>query len=503
MSSMRQPLRVTAFNGPWPLHDAAGTRAVELATQTTLPAHRLMSLAGLAVARLALAAHPHARVMQVFAGPGNNGGDALVAARHLHQAGRRVTVSLISGATPLPSDAAQALHDAQTAGVPIHARLDQSTHDLAIDGLLGIGANRPATGALAQAITCMNTQSPAVLAIDVPSGLSADTGSLLGDQAVRAGITLSLLTLKPGLFTALGRGHASEVWFDDLNVVNLVASAEPTAWLNSAPSVRSRAHASHKGSHGDVAVVGGAAGMVGAAWLAARAALAAGAGRVYCSLLDANAPAVDTQAPELMARREWWRSDPQVLRANTVVCGCGGGDAVRGALPALLSHAGRLVLDADALNAVANDAPLRALLRQRTHRGAGTVLTPHPLEAARLLNVSTAQVQQDRLRAAQHLADELHVSVLLKGSGSVIAAPQHLPLINATGNAALATAGTGDVLAGFVAGLWAQQPLAMAQDVASMAAWWHGQAADDWLRAGHCGPLRASNLVEALARLKN
>jgi ADP-dependent NAD(P)H-hydrate dehydratase / NAD(P)H-hydrate epimerase len=372
---------------------------------------------------------------------------------------------------------------------------------LAIDGLLGIGASRPPAGDLAQAIAHMNSQSPAILAIDMPSGLSADTGCVLGEQAVRAGTTLSLLTLKPGQFTAQGRDHTGEVWFDALKVAEAAATVAPTAWLNAEPPPRALSHASHKGSHGDVAVVGGAVGMVGAAWLAARAALAAGAGRVYCSLLDDTAAAIDPQAPELMVRHAWWHSAAEVLQRSTVVCGCGGGDAVRQALPALLSHAGRLVLDADALNAIANDGSLRVLLQQRGRRGAGTVLTPHPLEAARLLNLNTSQVQASRLHAAQQLADELHATVLLKGSGTVIGTPQQLPSINATGNAALATAGSGDVLAGWLAGLWAQQPQARPHDVASAAAWWHGHAADDWLQVGHEGPLRASDLVDALARL--
>ncbi len=506
MSPADQPLRVTADNGPWPLHDAASLRSIELAaiattaTMAALPAHSLMARAGLAVARLALATHPHARVVHVFAGPGNNGGDALVAARHLHQAGRQVMVSLLADTTRLPSDAAWALCEAQAAGVLIHAGLNQGTHELAIDGLLGIGASRPPSGDLAQAIAHINGTSPAVLAIDLPSGLAADTGCLLGEQAVRAAITLSLLTLKPGQFTAQGRDHAGEVWLDDLQVAEVVASVSPTAWLNAASPRPARLHASHKGSHGEVGVVGGAVGMTGAAWLAARAALAAGAGRIYCSLLDDAAAALDPQAPELMMRRAWWRSAPELLQRSTVVCGCGGGDAVAQALPPLLSQAGRLVLDADALNAIANDGSLRLLLQQRGRRGAGTVLTPHPLEAARLLNLHTSQVQANRLHAAQQLADELHATVLLKGSGTVISSPQQLPSINATGNAALATAGTGDVLAGWLAGLWSQEPQAMPHDVASAAAWGHGQAADDWLQAGHHGPLRASHLVEALAR---
>jgi len=231
----------------------------------------------------------------------------------------------------------------------------------------------------------------------------------------------------------------------------------------------------------------------GAAWLAARAALAAGAGRVYCSLLDAEAPLLDPARPELMGRPVWWRSPPATLAASTVVAGCGGGQAVRETLPALLAHAGRLVLDADALNVLAADLSLQRLL---TRRASPTVLTPHPLEAARLLGTTVAEVQADRLAAAQRLAERLGCVVVLKGSGSVVAAPGALPSLNPTGNALLATAGTGDVLAGWLGGRWAGGGDAFATAVATV--WQHGHAADRAQAAGATRPLRAADLVDAL-----
>jgi hydroxyethylthiazole kinase-like uncharacterized protein yjeF len=261
-----------------------------------------------------------------------------------------------------------------------------------------------------------------------------------------------------------------------------------------------------------VAVIGGAPGTVGAAWLAARAALAAGAGRVFCSLLDTTAMPFDPARPELMGRNSWWLAEPIVLAATTVLCGCGGGDAVRPVLPALLAHVRRLVLDADALNAIAAEPTLQKQLQARAGRGWATVLTPHPLEAARLLECDAKTVQDDRLRAAALLVERYGATVLLKGSGSVIATPGQRPRINATGNAALATAGTGDVLAGWTAGLWSQvgnsvavnatsAPCAsgVAGEVAAAAAGQHGQAADRWVATGHSGPLRAGDLIEALA----
>ncbi len=497
------PVRVVAGATPWALHDAQRTRQAEAAAAANAPQPALMERAGLALARLGLALAPHAPAVQVWAGPGNNGGDGLVAARHLHAAGLRVAVGLFADATRLPVDASAALLQAQSAGVPItHGLLPRSAPgDLLIDALLGLGAARPPAGALAAAIRAINQHGGTTLGVDIPSGLHPDTGACLGDEAARCTDTLALLTLKPGCYTGAGRDHAGQVWLDDLGVDAGLASA----WLTGASELPARPFASHKGSYGDVAVVGGAPGMAGAAWLAARAALAAGAGRVYCSLLDGTAAPFDPARPELMGRNAWWRADPAVLATTTVLCGCGGGEAVRAVLPALLAHVRWLVLDADALNAIAADTSLQKQLQARAARGCATVLTPHPLEAARLLQCDARAVQADRLRAAAQLVERYGATVLLKGSGSVIAAPGQLPRINATGNAALATAGTGDVLAGWLAGLWSQARDADAADLATMAAGQHGAAADRWRQSargtgqGSVGPLRAADLIEALA----
>jgi hydroxyethylthiazole kinase-like uncharacterized protein yjeF len=197
-----------------------------------------------------------------------------------------------------------------------------------------------------------------------------------------------------------------------------------------------------------------------------------------------------------MLREGWWRQPPPVLAAATVVCGCGGGAAVREALPGLLSNAGRLVLDADALNAIAADVSLQTLLAARAGRGLPTVLTPHPLEAARLLGRTTADVQSDRLAAARALAVRHRSVIVLKGSGSVVAAPERPPSVNPTGNALLASAGTGDVLAGWIGGAWAQGLDAF--DAASESAWRHGRAADIARDAGTQQALRAGDLIDAM-----
>jgi ADP-dependent NAD(P)H-hydrate dehydratase / NAD(P)H-hydrate epimerase len=506
MTRTSGPHRISAAGPAHPLHNAAATRAAEALQRDRHPPGTLMARAGLAVAQLAMAMAPHARLVRVSCGPGNNGGDGLVAARHLHEAGKQVLVTMLGDPARLPPDAAAAFRAATAAGVALRhgSCLDDPCAppcDLAIDALLGLGADRATTGDLAAAITALNQCGAPVLAVDIPSGLHPDTGTALGGPLVRAQATLSLLTLKPGCFTAEGRDHAGQVWLDSLGALPDGA----TAFLTGTPADLARLHASHKGRHGDVAVVGGAPGMVGAAWLAARAALAAGAGRVFVSLLDEQAAAVDLRQPELMSRPRWWRSTPEVLGRTTVVCGCGAGERLAEVLPPLLAHAARLVLDADALNALAVDASLLTALRARAPRGRATVLTPHPLEAARLLGCSVAQVQADRLDAASTLAERYNATVVLKGSGSVVATPGALPRINPTGNGALATAGTGDVLAGWIAGLWAQADVpdtpagAVAAAAAEQAVWHHGHAADRFVAVAGTGPLRAAELVEWMA----
>jgi hydroxyethylthiazole kinase-like uncharacterized protein yjeF len=232
--------------------------------------------------------------------------------------------------------------------------------------------------------------------------------------------------------------------------------------------------------------------MAGAALLAASATLHAGAGRVFVSLLGDGQLGVDTSQPELMFRSP----DALDMRAQVVVCGCGGGQAVKAVLPKVLSKATRLVLDADALNAIANDTSLQTLIKARSARGFATVITPHPLEAARLLQTTAARVQCDRLEAAAQLAKLYLAVVVLKGSGSVIAATGQTSCINASGNARLATAGTGDVLAGMVGAALASGLDAF--DAACVAVFRHGQVADDWEQSRPGEALTASRLANSI-----
>lgn len=490
----------------WPLHGSAASRAAEQQAAATAPPHALMQRAGWASARLAQALAPHAGHIHVLAGTGNNGGDGLEAAFHLHRLGRKASVALIGDASRLPADAAASLARAQQAGVSITAGLPARTAeaaDLAIDALLGLGIRQGPRGEVAEAVAWLNRSDACVLALDLPSGLDADTGWLddptAATRCVRADHTLSLLSLKPSLFTAHGRDQSGEAWFCSLGAEALPPPDALLCGDASATGLQPRRHAQHKGSFGNVHVVGGARGMRGAALLAARAALSTGAGRVYLRLLEPDAHgdsmALDPVLPELMFRTRL--DDSAWAPGHVVVCGCGGGDAVGAALPELLSRAHALVLDADALNAIALDPQLRALLAARAPRGRDTVLTPHPLEAARLLDCRVDDVQAARLRAATQLAAACGATVVLKGSGSVIASPGDAPpSINPTGNALLGTAGTGDVLAGWIAALWAQG--LDGRQAAIAATFQHGMQADRWL-ARHGGrPLAAGTLLQPI-----
>lgn len=461
------------------LHDIAGSRRVEHHLSSGLPPHTLMQRAGLATARLAMALAPHAKHIWIACGPGNNGGDGWEAAAQLQRRGSKPIVTFLGDAAGLPPDAARSRQAALDAGVQVQAE-PPSEYDLAIDALLGLGSTRAPEDAMAAWLLRMHSGPAPVLSIDLPSGLDADTGRLAYDflpaSSSRASVTprhcLSMLTLKPGLLTGQGRDAAGDLWFADLDAD--ASSARPVAELRGEPKQRLRLHASHKGSFGEVAVIAGAPGMTGAALLAATAALHAGAGRVYVALLDSQGIGVDTAEPALMFRPP----DALDLREMAVACGCGGGDAVKALLPRVISTAKALVLDADALNAIATDTSLQALLRQRTRRGAATVMTPHPLEAARLLASDVRSVQSDRLAAGAELASRFGGTVVLKGSGSVITQAGRLSVINPTGNARLATAGTGDVLAGMIASALASG--ADAFDAAADSVWRHGHLADEW-----------------------
>lgn len=472
------------------LYDVAAIRATEQAALATLPAGTLMQRAGTATAALAWSLlGPKDGPVLVVAGPGNNGGDALDAAARLCARGTQVVVALLADPSRLPADASAALRRAQASQVSFISAADlgarpRESWALAIDGLFGIGLTRAAEGVYRAAIDYLNALDCPVLAIDVPSGLDADSGGLVGDgPAVQADHTITFIGNKPGLHTAHGRDCAGTVHIDTLGI-DMALMPPPRATLCTPAVFTSvfapRLHASHKGSYGDLTVIGGAPGMAGALLLAARTGALAGAGRVFAAFLS-PVPPFDPLHPELMCRD----AHAITLERGAVVIGPGlgmSGDAAT-LLSQVLDCALPLVLDADALNLLAAEPALQRKLAE--HR-ACVLLTPHPLEAGRLLGIDVSAVQAHRLDTATRLAKRFNAHVILKGSGSVIASPDGALFINVSGNPALATAGSGDVLAGLCGALLAQRlPV---RETAMAACWLHGHAAD-MLVADAIGPI--------------
>jgi hydroxyethylthiazole kinase-like uncharacterized protein yjeF len=489
------------------LYSVSQIRAIEQAAYIELPPGALMQRAGRAAFKVALELLPKSNgdaAVLLLAGPGNNGGDALVLAALLVQQGMRVTVLLHADLEKYSGGARDAYTRAKMSSIRFIGIGDDITAtewSLVVDGLFGIGLQRAVTEPLYSLIQNINRLKCPILALDVPSGLDADKGIVVGEAgiAVRATHTITFIGDKPGLHTAEGRDHAGEVRVTNLDI-DTRHFMPPQAQLNSpelfSPVLSRRKHNSHKGSYGDVAIIGGASGMGGAVLLSARAALFCGAGRAIAGFLE-QAPAFDMLHPELMCRA----AESVASQKATLVIGPGLGltDAARHLIEAALHTDSPLVIDADGLNLIAVDKSLAAALRQH---GMPAILTPHPLEAARLLGISSTAVQADRLQAAQQLAVQFHAIIILKGSGSIIAHPDGRLVINPTGNPGLATPGSGDVLAGIVGALLS--PHKLPWQAALAAAWLQGKAADELVEQG-IGPtgLTASELAPQVRRLLN
>ena len=452
----------------------------------------LMERAGRAVAQAArkLAADTGAPIL-IVAGPGNNGGDAWVAAAHLAESFHRVVVFDVTGTTPKATEARVARDGYASRGGQVAREWPERMRPaLIVDGLLGLGLARDVETRFADVIHRMNASGVPILAIDVPSGLDSGTGVVRG-SAVKATRTITFLAHKVGLLTGDGPEHRGELEMDDLGA-GVEAGRDARGMLLTqetvAPWLAPRGRNSHKGMFGSVAVIGGNRGMVGAALLAARAALLCGAGKVRAGLLSSDAALADFERPELMLG-----SVDDAMQADVIVAGPGAGQSPsstsvsmfeRSVLPALIASAKPLVLDADALNAIAFNGTLETDLVARMK--APTILTPHPAEAARLLHRKTAQVNEDRLAAALALAKRFNAHVVLKGAGSICAFPDGRWSVNTTGNPGLAAAGSGDVLAGIVGAMLAQK--LDPEKALQYAVCLHGAAADSCVARG-AGPI--------------
>ncbi len=436
----------------------------------------LMERAGAAAADIAVPlAGDKGKDVLVLAGPGNNGGDARIVAERLRE--RYFRVHLASQLDQIP----------------------QKSWGLVVDGLFGIGLARDIEGGQAALVDYANRQRCPVLALDIPSGLHADTGRVLG-RAVRATHTVTFIALKPGLLTLDGPDHCGEIVVSELDLA-VTELAAPTAWVAEPGLFRNllkpRPRNFHKGMAGSLAILGGAAGMSGAALLAGRAALKMGAGRVYVGLLEENL-SLDFQNPELMLRHP---DDAlgQDLDALVVGPGIGQGERAETLVGAALASDLPCVVDADALNLISENEDLRHACARRT---ADTLLTPHPAEAARLLALSTADVQADRVKAAKILAANLNAHVVLKGAGSILVARDGHWFVNTSGNPGMASAGMGDVLAGILGALLAQRYSGESSLVLGVHL--HGAAADDLVKKG-IGPigLTAGEVIDAARRTWN
>lgn len=487
---------------PIPLHRAQDAQAIDRYAIETLgvAAYTLMRRAGEA-AWVRLKAHwPAAHRIGVLCGPGNNGGDGYVLARLAQAAGAQVQVLMLPEGEPRSDSARQAHADWLAAGgsVTVFGGTLPAC-DVWVDALFGIGLTRAPDGFAATAIQSLNGQASPVLALDVPSGVNADTGVAAG-VSVRADACVEFIVAKCGLHTGAGRDSCGRRECDALGLPHKACAAVPPfAWLYRQPDIRAflrpRAGNVHKGQFGHVLCIGGERGMAGAITLCAHGALRAGSGLVSVATRTVNVPIVQGQRAELMVSAAEASEDlaPLLARASVVVIGPGlGGQAwAANALHAALAAGKPLVLDADALN----------ILAREPREVPNAVLTPHPGEAARLLAISIEAVQRDRFAAAAALAQRYQACVVLKGAGTLVAAPGGHPAVIDAGNPGMASGGMGDVLAGVIAALRAQG--LDGYEAALCGALVHGCAGDRAASDGGERGLLASDLLPAIRALVN
>lgn len=465
---------------------SAEIRRIEREYARAPAAGRLMERAGESVARVALALLKGRKLKRilVLAGPGNNGGDAWVAAERLRKAKCLVTV-LVPGESSAKDGAAKLARLAYRKAQGLQAsRWGEAAPfaaqcDLVLDGLFGIGLARPPAGAYAEAIRGVNAlrreRGVAVLAIDVPSGLNADTGAAF-QPCVMATHTHTLLARKPGLHTGDGLEFCGEVSVDDLGVSVPVAGGRLLIADGLRGSIPARPVNAHKGTFGRVGIIGGAEGMVGAAILAARAALHMGPGKVSLGLLGGDGTVFDPLHPEIMLQDAKLLAKDEGVSAFAIGMGMGDGGAGATALHAVLNSGKPAVIDADALALLTSNPSIATCFQDGARAPSSLILTPHPGEAARLLQCAVAAVQDDRIAAAREIASRWRALVVLKGAGTVIAGAAGDFDINCSGNPGMASGGMGDALSGMIAGFLAQGMTA--RDAARLAVFLHGAAAD-------------------------
>jgi hydroxyethylthiazole kinase-like uncharacterized protein yjeF len=487
---------------PLPLHTAAQTRAIEAAAQETLglAGHELMGRAGAAAWALLQARWPRVQRIGVACGPGNNGGDGYVLARLARAAGLNVQVLVGPEGAPRTEEAKRAWNDWREAGGVTRVFDGQLPEvDLWVDALFGIGLARGMHGVAQAMIERINASRLPVLAIDVPSGLDCDRGHAERD-CIHADATITFLAAKRGLHTGQGCDAAGEVVFDTLGLADEFLERYPSSARLYLPSdladgLAPRHANAHKGEHGHVLCIGGEMGMGGAVRLCAEAALRAGAGLASVATRTEGVAALVAARPEAMthAVEDADALAPLLQRASVLAVGPGLGraDWGRELFEAAVACGKPLILDADGLT----------LLSLHPRPLPQAILTPHPGEAARLLGCSNHDVQADRFDAVSRLSERFGCVVVLKGAGTLVAAPGETPAVVGAGNPGMATGGMGDVLTGVIAALHAQGlPNFRA---AVFGALLHGAAGDAAARIDGERGLLPSDLFPHLRRLAN
>ncbi|HEY5803089.1 MAG TPA: NAD(P)H-hydrate dehydratase [Lysobacter sp.] len=484
------------------LYDAAALRAVEArAAQALGDAFGLMERAGRAAWRELLTHWPQAQRVVVVCGPGNNGGDGYVLARHARQSGRQVEVVHLPGQSPRGDLARRAAQDFFAVGGAValfEGALPPA--DVVVDALFGIGLSREPDEPTQSLIAAINAQAAPVLALDVPSGIDADRGCVMG-AAVVAARTVEFMASKAGLRTGAALDHVGALTLATLEIPadcfdGIALHAQRLMPMALAHWLAPRRRDSHKGSNGRVLCIGGELGSGGAIVLCAHAALRSGAGLVEVATRAEHVTALLARVPEAMVHHvaDAEALQPALDRAGSIALGPGLGQHPwgRGLYERAVASAKPLLLDADALNLLA------------THPfalPADAVLTPHPGEAARLLGTTTADVQRDRFAAARALCDRYACVVVLKGAGTIVAAPHETPRVIAAGNPGMAVGGMGDVLSGVIAALRAQGLAAF--DAAGAGALLHAAAGDAAAHEGGERGLLPSDLMPWLRHFVN
>ncbi|WP_223462519.1 MULTISPECIES: NAD(P)H-hydrate dehydratase [unclassified Pseudomonas] len=482
---------------PDALYSAAQVRSLDASLIAAgTPGFELMQRAAYATWRALVRQWPTAKEMSVLAGHGNNAGDGYLVAALAKRAGWTVRVLAVGDPRRLQGDAALAHAEAVSEKVLIEPWTAQSgLRGIVLDALLGTGLGGDVREPYASAIAAINSSGLPVAAVDIPSGLCADTGRVLG-CAVCADLTVTFIGLKLGVFTGDAADVVGELVFNDLHADPHLLEAAPRSALRltaaNLPRLAFRRPASHKGKFGHVLLIGGDRGYGGAILLSAQAALRSGAGMVSVATRGEHVPAALARIPEAMVLGASSANQLMELlqKVSVLVVGPGLGQAAWGR--SLLSAAANAPLpqvwDADALNMLAEACV--SLPRD-------CVITPHPGEAARLLGLSTAEVQADRPAAARALSEKYTAVVVLKGAGSLIASPDGRLALCHQGHPAMATAGLGDVLAGLLGALLAQGMAAF--DAACLGVWLHANAGEQQGKLGR--GLAASDLIPAIRQL--